>query len=353
LKDSAKITATTIEFLSTGATITAIPSDYRGAAGGNQHVTSFDEVWGATSESAIRLWDELVPPPTRKVALRLTTSYAGFESESTLLENLYKRGLRGTPTGDDFYEQPGMLMYWTHECRAPWQTQEWRNQMREQLRPNAYLRLIENRFASTESEFIDMAWFDQCVDHDRSPILLDRFMPVFFGVDASTKRDSTAICGCTFDAVSKKIVTVIHKTWQPSQSDPLDFESTIESALLDFKKRFHMRQVFFDPWQMASCAQRLTKLGIPMVEFPQTVSNLTEASQNLFDLFKGNNIVLYPDQDFRTAISHCIAKETSRGWRIGKERQSFKIDLAVSLAQAALAALKAGYQPRKRPARAW
>jgi hypothetical protein len=29
--------------------------------------------------------------------------------------------------------------------QAPWQTDEWRVQMREQLRPNAYLRLIENR----------------------------------------------------------------------------------------------------------------------------------------------------------------------------------------------------------------
>jgi hypothetical protein len=38
-----------------------------------------------------------------------------------------------------------MLMFWSHEFVAPWQTDAWREQMRATLRPNAYLRLIENR----------------------------------------------------------------------------------------------------------------------------------------------------------------------------------------------------------------
>jgi len=68
---------------------------------------------------------------------------------------------------------------------------------------------------------------------------------------------------------------------------------------------------------------------------PQTVSNLTEASQNLFDLIKGRNLVAYPDEQIRLAISRAVAVETSRGWRIGKDKQTHKIDVVVALGMAA------------------
>ena len=35
--------------------------------------------------------------------------------------------------------------------------------MRRSLRPNAYLRMIENRFVSSEETFVDMAQWDACV----------------------------------------------------------------------------------------------------------------------------------------------------------------------------------------------
>jgi hypothetical protein len=74
----------------------------------------FDELWGYISERAQRLWDEMVPVPTRKVSIRLTVTYAGFEGESTLLESLYNRALQGEVIGPDLYRAGGMLAYWTH-----------------------------------------------------------------------------------------------------------------------------------------------------------------------------------------------------------------------------------------------
>jgi len=181
-------------------------------------------------------------------------------------------------------------MFHSHEPHAPWQTPEWVELMRETLRPSAYLRQIQNRFTAGEGEFIDLAKFDACVDRELTPVLTDPSLPVFFGVDASTKKDSTAITGCTFNLKLKKVQLVIHRTFQPSPRDPLDFESTIEDTLLDFRKRFRMIRVLFDPWQMVSVAQRLTKRGLPMMEFPQSSSNLTLASQNLYDLINGKNL---------------------------------------------------------------
>jgi phage terminase large subunit-like protein len=101
-----------------------------------------------------------------------------------------------------------------------------------------------------------------------------------------------------------------------------------------------VRGVFYDPYQMAAVAQRLQQAGVPMREYPQTVGNLTEIGSGLFELIKARGILAYPDADLRLAISRAIAVETSRGWRIAKEKAAHKIDIVVALAMAAHAAMR-------------
>jgi hypothetical protein len=342
LRSSAKITANRIEFPSTGATITAIASDFAGAAGANPTITVFDELWGYTTERAHRLWDEMIPVPTRKVSIRLTTTYAGFEGESDLLEQLYKRGLQGEEIAPALYRQSGLLMFWSHLPVAPWQSPAWLEAMRMQLRPNAYLRMIENRWVTSESNFVEMKWWDSCTDADAHPELVDPRLSIWCGVDASVKRDSTAIVCCTFDPGVKKIRLVWHRIFQPSSTDPLDFEATVEATLLDLRRRFYVREIRYDPYQLVAVAQRLTAAGLPMVEFPQSVPNLTEASTGLYEAIKGRNILVYPDDEIRLAVNRAVALETTRGWRIAKEKQSHKIDVVVALAMASLGAVQQG-----------
>jgi phage terminase large subunit-like protein len=342
LKDSAKISAAKIEFVSTGATISAIASDYASAAGGNPTITVFDELWAYTSERAHRLFDEMIPVPTRKISARATVSYAGFEGESDLLEGLYKRGLQGEEIAPSLYRSGRLLMAWHHEPVAPWQTPEWIEQMREQHRPNAFLRQIENRWVSSESNFVEMSWWDACTNSALNPVVKDPRMPVWIGVDASVKRDSTAIVACTWNEEAKRVRVVWHRIFQPSTTDPLDFEATIEAALLESRGRFTVREIRYDPYQLVAVAQRLTREGLPMIEFPQTVSNLTEASSNLFEIIKGRNLETYADDEIRLCVSRAVAIESSRGWRIAKEKTSHKIDVVVALAQAALGAVQEG-----------
>jgi phage terminase large subunit-like protein len=345
LASDAAITANKIEFPSTGAAITALASDYAGAAGTNPTITVFDELWAYTSERAHRLWDEMIPPPTRKIACRLTVTYAGFSGESELLESLYKRGVAGERIAPDLYAAGGLLMYWTNEFTAPWQTAAWREQMREQHRPNAYLRQIENRWVTSESPFIDLAWWDECTDPAVAPVIASPETPVWLGVDASVKRDSTAIAAAAWDDRAGKVRLVFHRVWQPSVAEPLDFEATIEATLIDLSRRFRIVECRYDPYQMQASAQRLLKHRVPMVEFPQTSANLTEASSNLYELVKGRNLVVYPDDAVRLAVQRSVAVETGRGWRIAKERASHKIDVVVALAQAALGAVRSVTAP--------
>ena len=337
LSAGTRITNDTIEF-STGATITALASDYAGAAGANPNISVFDELWGYTSENSHRLWDEMVPPPTRKVATRLTVTYAGFEGESKLLENLLKA--KGEQIAPGLYRTEHQLTYLTHDVHAPWQTDEWLGKMRSQLRPSAYLRMIENRFVTSESSFVEMEWWDGCVNADTSPVLSDPKLPVYVGVDASTKRDSTAVVVCAYDTDAKKVRLIWHRIFQPSKAEPLDFEASVERTVLDLRARFNVREVRFDPYQMQASAQRLTREGVRMVEFPQTVGNLTAASTNLYEAIKGRNLLAYPDEDVRLGICRSVAIEGARGWKIAKEKASHKIDVVVAMAMAALGAVE-------------
>jgi phage terminase large subunit-like protein len=235
-----------------------------------------------------------------------------------------------------------MLLAWHEGPVAPWQTEAWVAQMRQQLRPNAYLRMIENRFVSSESGFVDLAWWDACTSPDVRPVVIDRALSVYVGVDASTKRDTTAVAVVRWNASTQKVRVVWHRIFRPSLEDPLDFERTIEATLLELRTRFVVRRVRFDPMQMASPAQRLTAAGVPMEEYPQTLDRLTAMGSNLYELVKHQNLEVYADEELRRAIGMTVAKEVPGrgGWKIAKEKSSAKIDIVVALAMAALAAVE-------------
>ena len=156
------------------------------------------------------------------------------------------------------------------------------------------------------------------------------------------KRDSTAIVAVTWDRIERNVRLVWHKVFQPSPSEPLDFEATIETTLLQLKQRFRVMEVRYDPYQMQAVAQRLTARHVPMVEFPQSVPNLTEASTNLYELIKGANLCVYPDDAMRLSVQRAVAVEMPRGWRIAKEKQSHKIDVVIALGMASLGAVQCG-----------
>jgi phage terminase large subunit-like protein len=110
--------------------------------------------------------------------------------------------------------------------------------------------------------------------------------------------------------------------FQPSPNEPLDFASTVEATVFGLRQRFNLRAVRFDPYQMVSTAQRLRAAGIRIEEFPQSVPNLTEASQNLYELIKGRNLIFYPDADIRRAMNQAVALEGTREMRLRVQKPS-------------------------------
>jgi hypothetical protein len=67
--------------------------------------------------------------------------------------------------------------------------------------------------------------------------------------------------------------------------------------------------------------------------------------ENLFQLIKGRNLLVYPDDDIRLAVSRAVAVEGSRGWKIAKDKQSHQIDIVIAMGMAALACVKGQAKP--------
>jgi phage terminase large subunit-like protein len=192
---------------------------------------------------------------------------------------VYRRGLKQPQVGPDLYAREGMLMFWSHTPVAPWQDEKWIEEMRRSLRPNAYARLVLNEFASSESSFIDMSAWDACVNPNLTPAPPDKSLHIWVGVDASVKRDSTALIAVTIDKKSQMLRLVHHRVLTPTPDEPINFEDTIERTILAWKNQYALRKIWFDPYQMAAVAQRLTKMKINVEEYPQTLPNLTAATR--------------------------------------------------------------------------
>ena len=340
--------------LSNGTTITALASEYAGAAGSNHGFTSWDELWGYSSESSRRLWEELTGVPTRRNSIRFITTYAGWENESALLSDLYKQGVgkEEQPDGQGVSIHPELpiyankdarlFAYWDHEPRMPWQTEAYYATQKRTLRPGTYLRLHENRWSTAECTFITPELWDPCVDPALSPLLPTDEHPLFVGVDAGIKHDCAAVVAVRWDEDEQKLVLASHRIWKPSPSEPLNLEETIEEYLRELHERYSVEDIFCDPYQLHRSITTLKEAGLPIQELPQTTANTTRMGQALFDLLNGKNLRLYPAEDLRRQALNTVAVENPRGWRIAKEKASRKIDAIVALAMACVAALEEG-----------
>ena len=87
----------------------------------------------------------------------------------------------------DLHAGDGMLCFWSHVPHCSLADRSMDRGDAPLARPNQFLRMIENRFVTTEESFVDLDWWDACCTG--RPIVADKSLPVWAAVDASVKRD--------------------------------------------------------------------------------------------------------------------------------------------------------------------
>ena len=76
---------------------------------------------------------------------------------------------------------------------------------------------------------------------------------------------------------------------------------------------------------MARSAATLRAHGISMHEVSQTAQSTASIGQTLSDLIAERNLIVYPNDDLRSAVLNAVAVESVRGVQLKKATASRKI----------------------------
>lgn len=393
---------TQMRCLRTGSEIRALPVDAKGEAGGKPAIQVWTELWGAENEEALRFWDELTPIPTIPDSMRMVETYAGYDGESTLLQQQYELGLSGrqltegelrertgiahafeeSPNDDDLVpiwenKAASVLMYWDSgpaARRMPWQKDvrgaEYYAQQALSLLPNAFDRLHNNYWTSSTTGFIQTEQWDACAE-DLPPIYPGDKTPLVIAVDAATTNDCFAVVAVSRHPNPARAETEVAvracRVWDPKErggvvdySEPEMFIRRLvggHCASSDrhpksqpdpgcpsckdptsFVPGYNVVVVTYDPYQLTSMMQRLTKEQLVWCDdFNQGADRLL-ADKQLYDDILARRVLHPKEQDagIRTLRQHAIAagakatREDST-LRLVKRSPNSKIDAVVAL----------------------
>jgi phage terminase large subunit-like protein len=327
------ITQDSITIPHKGSVLRCLPTDVSGA-GGNADLVIFDELYLYKYPGMRDFFEVMTTVPTKPHPLILIFTTAGYgEDEDDLLFSLYLKGMKKA--------DPTFYLFWDEGEKAnrmPWQTKEYLKQQQGRLRPATFQRLHLNYWTSGEEIFINPEAIDACIDNKLSPALPNKGINIVVGVDVGIKHDSTAVVSTAREGNKIKLINV--KKFQGSPGKEVQLEEQVEGYILQLAKDFTIIEVLYDPYQFTRSSQTLTKKGVRMTEYPQTLDRLTQMSQNLYDLIQGQNLIFFKDKDLRKHLINSKAKESTRGWRIVKRSSSQKIDCCIALAMSCQGSIK-------------
>ncbi len=369
--------------LPNGSVVQAIANNYAGAAGANYGLTLWSELWAYTTERSRRLYEELIPVPTKNISIRWVETYVGFEDESDLLLDLFLRIFTDT---DETSIQPrveavpelldiktddgqpacwhipseGLFYYHNHTPRMPWNIGErgveYREKQKAELRSAQYVRLHENRWQSAEGTFTEPEFVD-----DACTLYGPTMEPMTIAVDGAMRNDTISLCGANeyttvlFGEEVKRYKINYFKAWLPEEigakankltgakKGDMDIDATVGREILKLHRAgLIIGPVWYDPFQMHQLAVNLRKLGIPCVEFSQQTERVI-ADTFLCDILRKGELDMYNHPILKQHIKNAKAKELdNQQVRIikGTIGHPLKVDGAVAASMAIYKASK-------------
>lgn len=333
--------------------IEAIPIDPAGEAGGNDDLIIFSELWAAKHKAMEQMWTEMTLSPTKfGYSQRWVETYAGYEGESPILEQLYQAGVKEGDQLDlsydgydlsnlEVYANGDLLCLWNTVPRLPWQTDEYYRSEEKVLPQNEFRRIHRNEWGSSTEKFVQMVWWDACFEQ-LPP--WKKGEQAIIGMDAAKGSKSVSYMADCFSIVAvtrhpsrpKEIAIRYCGIWQPAKGQLLDF-GPIESELRRLCHDFSVLEVAYDPHQLHDMAMRLNKEQFALFrEFKQGEPRL-KADKGLQDLIVNHYIAHDGNPLLRQHIDNANAKTEpgeKKGIRLEKRSERHKIDAAVALSMA-------------------
>lgn len=327
-------------------TIEAIASDPKGEAGGGDLIVCFTELWAAKNEAAQALWTETTLSPLKfGKSMRWCETYAGFEGESPILEQLYQMGVQGGTSVDvgidglELFEHNRTLALWNTVPRCPWQTLAYYAEEADQLTASGFDRVHRNAWQQSSNPFVPIAWWDANV---RDSTSFDVTGSVVVALDAAVSNDCFGIVAGV--RVDDAVQVIRARKWIPPLRGKLDYTSRSNADDPDYPegflraliKQFNVVCVVYDEYQLHDFCSRLAAEGLTwFVPFPQGAQRLV-ADRQLYDLIRDQKIVHDGDADLREHVYNANRTDEDQDkMRIVKRSPDRKIDLCVSMSMMA------------------
>jgi phage terminase large subunit-like protein len=156
--------------------------------------------------------------------------------------------------------------------------------------------------------------------------------PVWIGVDAALKHDTTAVVTMQqrmddgrFHAVCRLFV--------PTEGRPTDITDVMQH-IREVAGRYDVEGVSYDPRYFDIAAKLLSDEGVPMFEVPQSVDRMTTACGSLYDAIHRGQITHDNDPAFAGQVLAAAPRFSDRGFTLSKGKSRHKIDAAIALALA-------------------
>lgn len=199
-------------------------------------------------------------------------------------------------------------------------------QARERMRPADFVRFRLNRWTRVDLDWLPEGAWASCVGETA----LEDAPEVVVAVDWASKRDTVGIVvgGWVGERIHLRARSLAVE--RPSDgSEPRVAHEYVdeqevpyaraESAVLDAREQYRLREMTFDPFQFRRSAEVMRdQHGIETVEFPQSNERMVAASKDLFDSIVSNEIMVDDDPIFSRHIADCSTFDTGRGWRLVK-----------------------------------
>lgn len=329
--------------LPNGCRIESLPVDPSGEAGMNPDAILWTEAWGAKQKRHELMWTEAALSPTKqRESFIFVESYAGHSGESLILENLYNRIVKqGTPVElyDEFgnevpevYASGRSIAYWNTQRYLEWQTDDYYASEAQKLTPSEFARIHKNEWVTSTEAYVDITWWDSC-KVDAIPVTPQT--PQILALDAGVTSDCFAAQAVTKHGTKTQCLKTM--LWQPQSGKPLDFDS-IEQAIVDYCAGNNVKEIVYDPYQLAQMAQRLRKnkdVKARVHEFEQG-GRRAEADTNLRQKIMNRDIEHDGDLSLRSHVMNADSKSTDDSkLRLVKRHEQLKIDAVVALSMAA------------------
>lgn len=319
-------------YLDNGTKIESIPVDPRGEAGMNPTGLFWTEAWGAIGNRAELLWSEASLSPSRAgQAFKFVESYAGYRSESLLLERLYENIIKGGKPHDsipELFTQGQSIGYWCTRRYMAWQVEhpEYYVQEASEKVPSEFRRQHENMWADAVSAFVPMEWVAAC----KSEYALEQGELVIIGVDAATTSDCFAVV-----MVSRKDDhAYVHysRIWTPPKGGTIDFREP-EAEIRRLIHEYNVQEICYDPYQLHSLMSRIRDEEVVNARPFQQGGDRLLSDMRLYTLIRDRKLHHHGDTDLQAHIANAAAEiDKAEGkLRIVKRTIEGKIDACVAL----------------------